>query len=70
MDAERDRPRATADATSGGVLNWLRTHIVVSIIGTALVAVFTGWLTGFFDSILDEVGPSGADAACAFRETI
>jgi hypothetical protein len=69
VDAGRGQQRTTADATGGGVRNWPRRHIV-AIIGVALVAVLTGWLNGFFDAILHDVVPSGAEAACALRETI
>jgi tetratricopeptide (TPR) repeat protein len=69
VDTDRGQRHTTVDATGSGVRNWLRRHIV-GIIGVALVAVLTGWLNGFFDSILHDVVPSGAEAACALRETI
>jgi hypothetical protein len=56
--------------TRVGILDWLREHILASIIGAALVATLSGWFSGFFDSVLHESVPSGADAACAFREAV
>jgi hypothetical protein len=70
VDTDGNQQRKAVGATGGGVSGWLRENIGKSLIGGALVAVFAGWLTGFFDSILDQVAPSGADAACALRETI
>jgi len=37
-----------------GILDWLREHILASIIGAALVATLSGWFGGFFDSILHD----------------
>jgi hypothetical protein len=70
VDADKGQERTAAAATGGGVLNWLRTHVVESIIGVALITSVTAWLRGAFDSVLHDVVPSGADAACALRETI
>jgi hypothetical protein len=72
VDADRDRQRQTARAPGGRVRNWLRSHIVASIgiIGLALAAVLTGWLNGFFDSILHDVVPSGTEAACSLHEAV
>jgi tetratricopeptide (TPR) repeat protein len=72
VETDRGLQRKTADATGGGVCIWVRTHIIatISIIGVALGGVVTGWWGGFFESILREVFPSAADAACALRETI
>jgi hypothetical protein len=72
VDADRGQQRTAGDATGGRARNWLCTHIVASfsVIGVALVGVGTGWVTGFFDSMLHDVAPSGVDAAGALRETI
>jgi hypothetical protein len=70
VDADRDRQPTTTQATGGGALSWLRKHIIGEIIGAALLVVVIGWVTGFFESILREVFPSAANAACALRETV
>jgi tetratricopeptide (TPR) repeat protein len=72
VDADKGQQRGASDTTGDGLGNWLRTHLVASfsIISVAIVGVGTGWVTGFFDSILDSVAPSGVDAACALRETV
>src|SRR5712671_485000 len=67
---QRNHRGAAADAPHAGILGWLREHIFASVIGAALVATATGWLTGFFDSILHETVPSATDAACALREAV
>src|ERR1700730_18493108 len=54
----------------GGALAWLRSHIRESIIVASLVASVTAWLHGFFDSVIHDVFPSGADAFCALGETL
>jgi tetratricopeptide (TPR) repeat protein len=68
--SDSGKPRVAEDAARGGLLGWLREHIVGGLIGAALVAAITGWLGGFFDSILHEIVPSGADTFCALRETV
>ena len=67
---QRNQGGATTDASRAGILGWLREHIFASVIGAALVATATGWLTGLFDSILHETVPSATDAACALREAV
>ena len=64
------RPEEEAGATGGGVLGWVRKHIVGSIFGAALVASLTAWLGGFFGSATGDIFPSGADAFCALSETV
>ena len=73
VDSDRDRQRTAAAAASGGVRGWLRKHIVIriiSIIGVPLVGVITVWFSGFFDSIFQNVVPSGADTFCVLHEAI
>jgi hypothetical protein len=72
VDVDRDLQRTTAQPTGGRVRNWMRTHIAasISIISGALLLVLTGWLNGFFDSLLHDVVPSGPETACALREWV
>jgi hypothetical protein len=73
VDADRDWQRTAAAAGGGGVRGRLRKHIVIkiiSIIGVPLVGVITVWLSGFFDSIRQDVVPSGADTFCVLHEAI
>jgi hypothetical protein len=67
--AHKKKQDTTADA-SGGTLGWLRTHIVNSIIGAAIIASLTAWFQGAFDSVFHSVVPSGAEAFCALHESI
>jgi tetratricopeptide (TPR) repeat protein len=69
VDEDRDLQRTTAEPTGGRALKWLSRHILVTIIGGALIAVLVGWFSGFFGAILAVV-PSGAEAFCDLRETI
>lgn len=66
----RDQGSESGATGGGGVLSWVRKHIVGSIVGAAIAVSVTGWLGGFFDSALRDVFPSGADAYCALKETI
>ena len=51
-------------------LAWLRKNVIVGIVGAVLAATVTGWLSGFFDSLIKGWLPSGADAACSIRESL
>jgi tetratricopeptide (TPR) repeat protein len=70
IDGARGQQSAAIDVRRGGIVGWLREHILASILGAALVATATGWFSGFFDSVLHESLPSGAEAFCALRETV
>src|SRR5215469_2480719 len=70
IDKERSQRSAAAEMPRVGIFSWLREHILASIIGVAVVTTATGWLSGFFDSILHETLPSAADTACALREVV
>src|ERR1700737_2839457 len=76
----RDRRwQRLVDRGSGGAqprVGWVRralvlvrTHIILSVIGTAALAVMGGWVSGFLGAILAVV-PSGPEAFCDLRETI
>jgi hypothetical protein len=65
MDTDRGQQRTAAGATGGSTLGWLRANIGKIIIGAALVTAVTGWLSGFFDSILHDV-----EAFCSLREAV
>src|ERR1700687_4897573 len=62
--------RTTVEAGGGNVFSWLQANVGKSIIVAAFVAAMTGWLSGFFESVLRETVPSGADAFCAVREAV
>jgi hypothetical protein len=65
------RPEAEPDATGGGgLLGWLRKHIVANIIGAALVASLIALARGFFDPVLTAIAPSAADTVCTMREAV
>jgi hypothetical protein len=68
VNADGDRQHTTVKAAGGGVRLWPRIIKIISIIG--LPGVIAVWFTGFFDSVLHNVVPSGADTACALRETV
>jgi hypothetical protein len=70
LQAGNTRPEAEAGATDGGLLAWVRKHIVGSIIGAALAACLVAWFRGVFDSALADIAPSGADTYCALREVV
>src|SRR6516164_11179382 len=67
---DRERGQQGIATVRGGILGWLREHIVGGISGAALIASVTAWFQGAFDSVLHDVAPSGADAFCALRETV
>ena len=62
----RDRQRVSSEAPRRRTLSWVH----ASILAVALVTAVTAWLSGFFDSILDVVVPSGSEAFCVLRETL